>query len=47
MAVADKSGGELWLQNTNGVLLSLEPRRTGLPLSLGADAVVVDFKRGR
>lgn len=43
-AAGDKSGGELWLQNTNGVLLSLRARRTGLALSLGADAVMIDFK---
>lgn len=43
-AVADKGAGELWLENTNGVLLSLRARRTGLALSLGADAVIIDFK---
>lgn len=40
----DKSTGELWLQNPNGVLISLKARRTGLALSLGADAIVIDFK---
>ena len=44
VAVGDKGSGELWLQNPNGVLLSLRTRRTGLALSLGADAVVIDFK---
>ena len=44
MAVGGKSTGELWLQNTNGVLLSLKARRTGLALSLGADAIIIDFK---
>lgn len=44
IAAGDKSTGELWLQNTNGVLLSLKARRTGLALSLGADAVIIDFK---
>ncbi len=44
IAVADKSTGDLWLQNTNGVLISLRARRTGLALSLGADAVFIDFK---
>lgn len=43
-AAADKSGGELWLENTNGVVLSLKAKRTGLALSLGADAVIIDFK---
>ena len=40
----DKSAGELWLQNPNGVQISLRARRTGLALSLGADAIVIDFK---
>jgi hypothetical protein len=40
----DKSTGQLWLQNTNGVLLSLQAKRTGLALSLGADAIIIDFK---
>lgn len=43
-AAADKSAGELWLENTKGVLLSLRAKRTGLALSLGADAVIIDFK---
>ena len=43
-AAADKSGGELWLENTHGVVLSLKAKRTGLALSLGADAVIIDFK---
>ncbi len=40
----NKSTGELWLQNPNGVLIGLKARRTGLALSLGADAIVIDFK---
>ena len=44
MAVGDKSTGELWLQNTNGVLLSLKARRTGVAVSRGADAVIISFK---
>lgn len=43
-AAGDKSTGEMWLQNPNGVLISLRARRTGLALSLGADAVYIDFK---
>lgn len=43
-AAGTKSGGELWLENTNGVLLELRARRTGLALSLGADAVIINFK---
>ncbi len=40
----NKSTGELWLENTNGVILSLRARRTGLAVSLGGDAVIIDFK---
>jgi len=40
----DKGGGEMWLQNPEGVMLSLRARRQGLAVSLGADAVVIDFK---
>lgn len=40
----DKSTGELWLQNTHGVLISLRARRTGLALSLGADGVYISLK---
>ena len=43
-AAGDVSGGQLWLENTNHVLLNLRARRTGLALSLGADAVFIDFK---
>jgi hypothetical protein len=34
----------MWLQNPEGVLISLRTKRTGLALSLGADAVYIDFK---
>jgi len=40
----DKSTGEMWLENPNGVTISLRTRRTGLALSLGADAIYIDFK---
>ncbi len=40
----DKGGGEMWLQNPDGVLLNLKTRRQGLAVSLGADAVIIDFK---
>jgi hypothetical protein len=43
MAVGDLSGGELLLQNTKGVALRLKAERTGLALSLGGDAVYIDF----
>jgi hypothetical protein len=34
----------MWLQNPNGVLISLRAKRTGLALSLGADAVYINLK---
>ena len=40
----EKSTGELWLENPHGVSISLRARRTGLAVSLGADAVYIDFK---
>lgn len=43
-ALGDKGSGEMWLENANGVQISLRTRRTGLALSLGADAVYIDFK---
>ncbi len=44
MAVGDKGSGSMWLENTNGVQISLRTRRVGLALSLGAAAVIIDFK---
>ncbi len=43
MAIGDASTGKLWLKNSHGVVLELEADRTGLALSLGGDAVVIDF----
>ena len=39
-AIGNESGGDLWLQNEQGVILHLKARRTGLILSLGGDAVL-------
>ncbi len=44
MAAGDKGSGEMWLENPHGVSISLRTKRTGLALSLGADAVYIDFK---
>jgi hypothetical protein len=44
MAAGDTGSGQMWLQNPDGVLISLRTRRQGLALSLGADAVIIDFK---
>jgi hypothetical protein len=40
----DKGSGEMWLENPNGVTIDLRTRRQGLAVSLGADAVIIDFK---
>jgi hypothetical protein len=42
-AVGELSAGDLWLKNGNGVVLHLKAERTGLALSLGADAVYINF----
>ena len=43
-ALGDQGGGQLWLENPQGVILELRARRQGLAVSLGADAVIIDFK---
>ena len=40
-AIGRASAGQLWLQNNNGVIMHLQASRTGLMLSLGADAILV------
>jgi len=41
---ADRSFGEMWLQNQAGVIMRLRARRTGLMLALGADAVRITLR---
>jgi hypothetical protein len=43
IAVGDLSTGQLWLRNAKGVVLELKAKRTGLALSLGGDAVYINF----
>ena len=43
MAVGQTSGGQLWLENTKGVVIEVKAKRTGLALSLGGDAVYINF----
>jgi hypothetical protein len=43
MAIGDASTGKLWLKNKHGVVIELEADRSGLALSLGGDAVYIDF----
>lgn len=40
-AIGRMSGGQLWLENTDGVVLHLNAEREGLILSLGADALII------
>ncbi|CAM5205825.1 hypothetical protein ARD30_17350 [Bosea thiooxidans] len=44
-AVGDQGRGTVWLRNDKGVTLNLATRRQGLQLSLGADGVLIGFKR--
>lgn len=41
---ADRSFGEMWLQNQAGVIMRLRARRTGLMLALGGDAVRITMR---
>lgn len=41
---ANRGGGELWLENPNGVQMHLKSKREGLALSLGADGIYIQFK---
>lgn len=43
IAIGSMSTGGLWLQNARGLVLELRARRTGLALSLGGDAIYIDF----
>lgn len=44
IAVGSASRGDMWLQNEAGVIMHLRARRTGLMLSMGADAVVISMR---
>ncbi|MEO8714843.1 MAG: hypothetical protein ABI369_07510 [Acetobacteraceae bacterium] len=44
-AFGNASRGDLWLQNSNGVMMHLVAKRQGLMLSLGGDAVVITMRR--
>lgn len=43
-AIGNDSKGDLWLQNEAGVILHLKAKRSGLMLSLGGDAVVIEMQ---
>jgi hypothetical protein len=42
-ALGTESGGDLWMQNEQGVIMHLKARRTGLMLSLGGDAMIISM----
>ena len=42
-AAGTTSSGTLWLENGKGVYMELTAARKGLALSLGADAIYIDF----
>jgi len=44
-AIGDAGRGRLWLRNDKGVTLRLVTRRQGIQLALGADGVVIRFRR--
>ncbi|RDJ27399.1 hypothetical protein DWF00_10595 [Bosea caraganae] len=44
-AIGAQGRGTLWLRNAKGVVMRLATRRRGLQLSLGADGVLIGFKR--
>jgi hypothetical protein len=45
IAIGTASAGDLWLQNSTGVVMHLHAKRTGLMLSLGGDAVVISMNQ--
>jgi hypothetical protein len=45
-AIGTLSGGDLWMQNEQGVIMHLKAKRTGLMLSLGGDAMVISMQQG-
>lgn len=43
-AIGNTSAGDLWLQNEGGVIMHLKAKRSGLMLSLGGDAMLIEMK---
>jgi hypothetical protein len=44
ITVGDQGTGKLWLKNGDGVILKLQGASKGIGLSLGADAVTIQYK---
>ena len=45
LTIGDKSTGEMWLENQNGVYIHLDTKRQGLMLSTGADGLSIHFAK--
>jgi hypothetical protein len=45
LAIGEMSKGVLWLENGHGVVLGLKAKRTGLALSIGADAIYIKLEK--
>jgi hypothetical protein len=44
ITIGEQGNGKLWLKNGDGVVLKLQGASKGIGLSLGADAVTIQFK---
>ena len=44
VTVGSSDNGGLWLQNESGVVMQLKAKREGVALSLGGDAIYIDFE---
>ena len=42
-AAGSSGGGDLWLESSSGVVIQLSAKRQGLALSLGGDAIYIQF----
>ncbi len=46
IVIVDKGmEGGLWLENTSGVVMHLNPKRKGIALTLGADVILVELNK--
>ena len=44
IVIGDRSSGQFWIENPNGVYMHLRAKREGLALSMGADAIYIKFE---
>lgn len=45
VTVGSSDNGGLWLQNESGIVMQLKAKREGVALSLGADAIYINFDK--